>query len=535
MTGFRALGIFEEEDYLSSEERAERARTKEEELENKWRLTPDWFRRGTRWCLPPEGLNVAVIGGGFSGLSAGWYLKECGAEVSVFEARSTIGGRVRTDRSFAPGKWIEAGAELIGENHALWRILARRFGLTLKAMSDEGSYPGLKVRVRFGGSDLTDPEKRSLGRELLPHLTQLGEDAKPIDPMEPWTSPGAAGFDAMSVEQRLNEILPATSSYARQWLAFTLGNDNCASIGRQSYLGLLASLSAARMGDDPKGMMGYWFSTETERCHEGNDKLTSAFAGVLSGSVFTSRRVDRVVIAPWPVYPPVWILSSELDSAGRVLHRRVGGYHYAILTTPPTVWKAIKVFPSFSPIARTISHGPAVKFFSRYPEEFWKTESEPLAPLAKWDELGSVWEGTDNQSTPPGFVLSVFSGGDFVQPPAAYDPKLTTIYPGRKATCEREELVDWTKEKDIEAGYAIPTVGQASTVNPALVLPHENRLYFAGEQASPGFFGYMEGALQAGARAARDIVRAVAVPCSMVAAGDPRDAGDQSGVTNEGF
>jgi monoamine oxidase len=34
-------------------------------------------------------------------------------------------------------------------------------------------------------------------------------------------------------------------------------------------------------------------------------------------------------------------------------------------------------------------------------------------------------------------------------------------------------------------------------------------LYFAGEQTYLGFFGYMEGALQSGARAARNLVAAV--------------------------
>jgi monoamine oxidase len=516
MASLTTAGIFEEEDYLSKEERKERSRTKVEELIERG-LTPDWFRRGSELCLPPGGLNVAVIGGGFSGLAAGWYLKDCGAETTVFEARSTVGGRVRTDRTFIPGKWIEAGAELIGENHPSWQYFAARFGLKLEEMSDEHSYAGMKARMRFNEYDLTDAEKRTLGRELLPYLTQLGEDAKEISETDPWTHRDAARLDSKSIEQRLNEILPAASSYVREWFSFTLGNDNCASIGAQSYLGLLASLSAARMGSDPKGMMGYWFSTETERCHEGNDLLAQAFERALRGNIFTSRRVDRIFLLPPPLFPPVVIISSELNPAGEVIGRRINHYHYAILTAPPTVWSAISVLPAFNPAERTIFHGPAVKFLTSYPGKFWEGEKEPLAPLAKWDTLGSVWEGTDNQTTPPGFALSVFSGGPYVQPAGEYDPKLTKIYPGRKATCEREELVNWPAETHIKAGYAVPIVGQASTVNQALVQPHEKRLYFAGEQASPGFFGYMEGAMQAGSRAARDIIRAAAVPCPQLA------------------
>ncbi|HEX5924748.1 MAG TPA: FAD-dependent oxidoreductase, partial [Baekduia sp.] len=48
---------------------------------------------------------------------------------------------------------------------------------------------------------------------------------------------------------------------------------------------------------------------------------------------------------------------------------------------------------------------------------------------------------------------------------------------------------------------------------PAQLRPHAQRLYFAGEQTSSGFFGYMEGALQSGARAARDIIGVAARSC----------------------
>ena len=49
-------------------------------------------------------------------------------------------------------------------------------------------------------------------------------------------------------------------------------------------------------------------------------------------------------------------------------------------------------------------------------------------------------------------------------------------------------------------------MGQVTTVGQALAEPH-GRMFFAGEQSHVPFFGYMEGALQSGARAAREIIR----------------------------
>jgi monoamine oxidase len=39
-------------------------------------------------------------------------------------------------------------------------------------------------------------------------------------------------------------------------IEFTIANDNCAHVAQQSYLGLLALVSAGRTGDDPAGLRG---------------------------------------------------------------------------------------------------------------------------------------------------------------------------------------------------------------------------------------------------------------------------------------
>ena len=58
--------------------------------------------------------RVLVLGAGLAGLSAAYELQNLGHTVSVLEAQSRPGGRVRTLREpFAPGFYAEAGAEWI--------------------------------------------------------------------------------------------------------------------------------------------------------------------------------------------------------------------------------------------------------------------------------------------------------------------------------------------------------------------------------------------------------------------------------------
>jgi monoamine oxidase len=502
----------ESEDWLSKKERERRAAVKEEQM-NERGLTPDWFKRQGDYCLPPGGLKVAVIGGGFSGLAAAWYLKSCGATPTVFEARDQIGGRVRTDRRSIKGKVLEEGAELIGENHALWRLLAKRFGLTLEAMSEEADFPGLNSQVWYGGRQLSEAEKKKLDGQLEPIWTAIGEQARPLPETEPWNHRLAAGYDGESILHRLEGLTHGAHPNVLSWFEFTLGNDNCAPIGKQSYLGLLGSVSAARMGSDAPGMFGYWKSTETERCSGGNDLLGQKMAAFLGRAVRTGVKIDAIAINSGSYYPPVLVTSIARDPTGG--ERAVPitlPFHYAVLTAPAPAWKGIQISPPFNPAWLTLQHGAAVKFISRHKTEFWKEEG--LSPLAKSTELGSVWEGPDKQPKEiPGYALTVFAGGQYVLPSAQYPAGLTALYPGRRKDLVGEKFVDWPAEKFIEAGYAVPAVGEASTILPALNQPYHRRLYFAGEQASPGFFGYMEGALQTGARAAREIILDAIVEC----------------------
>src|SRR6185437_34027 len=126
-----------------------------------------------------------------------------------FEATGRLGGRVRTVPDVAAGKVVEAGAELIGENHLTWIRMARTFGLDLIPVSKDEDYArrGLEVRIRLGTADLTRVQRADLERELLRVRTAIARDAAAVDRSQPWLSPNAATLDAMSLGQRLDELL----------------------------------------------------------------------------------------------------------------------------------------------------------------------------------------------------------------------------------------------------------------------------------------------------------------------------------------
>ena len=73
-----------------------------------------------------EAKRVAVIGGGLAGLAAAWDLAQRGARVTVLEARSVVGGRMRSDD--LDGATIDCGVQLASSTYSAFFKLARDAG-----------------------------------------------------------------------------------------------------------------------------------------------------------------------------------------------------------------------------------------------------------------------------------------------------------------------------------------------------------------------------------------------------------------------
>ena len=92
----------------------------------------------------PTGRNVLVVGAGLAGLAAAYELSKSGFGVTVLEARSRAGGRVRTYRDpFADGLYAEMGAEYVDAEDEYDHKYCKEFGL--KVMTAK-LYDGIFLR-----------------------------------------------------------------------------------------------------------------------------------------------------------------------------------------------------------------------------------------------------------------------------------------------------------------------------------------------------------------------------------------------------
>lgn len=485
--------------------------------------------------------RVAVIGGGLAGLMAARALSRQGAQVTVYEARAQVGGRVLSDTTFAKGRIVEAGAELIGSIHTRWCALAKEYGLSLISRMNTDLYAGQQLSPKLTlDRPLTVDEIRAIEEELsVKVLRKIAERAQKINATEPWKNvdPDVLALDRVSVASFLKHFLGVhpKGPTARLWMAteHLLVHNNVALLEDMNMLGLLCLVKGGQEGTisrDP--LMGYWDELEIYRCAEGAQRLAVEIAKEVHAAkgcrVVTKLAVTRIAL-PRSSSAPVLVRATS--TRGREVDRRLDRlvsplglpYDRVILAVPPSVWDLIEITPTHpKDVIGLMGMGGATKFFSRVNGRFWVKKG--AAPYGGSLDLGHVWEGTDNQTRVHGqdIVLSVFAGGPRrLRKSDDYRRELTRLYRDYPDNSKKNEtmLVDWEQQSFIKTGYMAPRLGQILTIGRELNEPFPGRLFFAGDHTEMAHFGYMEGAIRSGERAAGRLIKQVCDPPEVRVAG----------------
>jgi monoamine oxidase len=427
-----------------------------------------------------------VIGAGFAGLAAANELVHAGYEVMVLEAQPKLGGRVVSLTDVVPGKVVEGGGELIGDNHKFWLSYAARFGLRLSQVHDGGKAP-----VFLRGRRLTDKQADRLADQMANIFKELVDLALPIDCRRPWESPKAATYDQESLSSWLRPLsAPPLAKYA---VALQFATDNGVEARRQSLLGILTMIRGGGEG------LAYFTETERHRCVGGNQQLALKLAEPVRDHVHLGFRVRSV----HRTKNGIAVTGCEWT---RHLEEITFEAKDVVLAVPPSVWSSIQFdqdFPAGSP-----QMGRNVKCLMSFPTEFWKKSN--LSPnLTSDGPMELTWQATEEQEG-PGQALVGFSGGRQADACTRWKPaervgnyaeELARAYRGAKREMRDARLKNWPEDPFARASYCFPAPGDISRWGPIFEKGVGN-LHFAGEHTSYDFIGYMEGALQSGIRVA---------------------------------
>ena len=440
---------------------------------------------------------IVVVGAGLAGLRAAAVLRKAGRRVVVLEARGFPGGRVQTIRApFDEGLYAEAGPIRIAGMQRRVLQMVRDYGLTLVPFTfSTGSslvtIRGVTARVPDGLEAATsrlalEPKEVGLGQgALLQRYVRdlpgdIGELAPTADHYARWQA-----YDRVTWPEWLRSRGASADAIA----LMTLGGDS----KDLSALYVLRQFALLQSTDQFFKIQG------------GMDRLPRAMAAALGRVVRYNTPVVRLDRSAG---------SIRLDylQSGRTMTIRASR---VILAIPFSTLRQIEVRPPFSS-AKTraieqVPYFPAVRFLLQSRTRFW--EDKELSGGARTDQPAEVWDCTYDLPGTRG-ILGATAGGAIGNALAkmSRDDALTfgselvaTTFPDLRANFEKGSVYRWALDPWSKGAFAVFHPGQMSAMMPEASRP-EDRVHFAGEHTS-SWMGWMEGALESGERAAREILQ----------------------------
>ncbi len=187
-----------------------------------------------------------------------------------------------------------------------------------------------------------------------------------------------------------------------------------------------------------------------------------------------------------------------------------------ILAVPFSTLRAVDLRSAVSAPTRQaiteLPYFPAVRFLLQATRRFW--EAEGLSASARTDDPAEIWDATYDLPGPTGILAATAGGaiGDRLAGVADAEARrfglnlVARAFVGFREVFARGVAVRWAHEPWALGAFAVCRPGQMTTLVPGVARP-EGRIHFAGEHTSP-WMGWMEGALESGERAAREVLAA---------------------------
>jgi monoamine oxidase len=475
--------------------------------------------------------RVVIVGSGLAGLNCARLLwLQYGIRLDVFEWDTHIGGRVETLRNyFAKNLVAEEHGEFISSEHHRMRALAAEYGLGLENVSHR-----LGNTKDTGWFDGREYGEGALVRDWQKFAWALFRQAVESAPSATWRKASATArqWDHMSVTEWVDTYVPggAAGPFGKLCLADVISEyggppDEQSALNLIYIMGYDASSPTGYQPHDRPVVAG---TDEKYHIRGGNDQIVYSMAAQLpAGSIHLHHRLlavtqtagrrytctfsvhgstvevtaDHVVIAIPPTtlrdvelrkidLLPVQqraLAGASLGSNAKIMIQVAGqpwvqdGFSGNLLTNLPVCggWDAGTYQPG--------GHGPnGAGLYFGFPGGL------PGQNLAK--KYGLVYRH-DQRPAPPVMVNDTLA-------------QLEHVYPGVTAAWNAGPQLAWVNDglldQHLRGAYSYFKVGQYTSFAGAQSLP-AGGVHFAGEHTSLAFQGFMEGGLESGERAAREI------------------------------
>jgi monoamine oxidase len=238
-------------------------------------------------------------------------------------------------------------------------------------------------------------------------------------------------------------------------------------------------------------------STQRYKIGGGMDRLPAAIGASLAGIIRYNAPVIRV---------------ERQSTRFRVDYREGAAVKSVaaarvVFAVPASTMRQIEMKPRLSRLKEQaleqLSYYDGVRFLLQVKRPFWKAAG--LSGSARTDRATEIWDAASDQPASSRGILGATAAGVMGGLSVGVD-LVADAFPGIRSEFEKGAVYRWSAEPWTRGAFAMYRPGQMTTLMPVLASA-ESGLHFAGEHTSI-WTGWMEGALESGERAAREVLNA---------------------------
>ncbi len=452
---------------------------------------------GTQDC------DVVVVGAGMSGLTAARTLVDAGLKVAIVEARDRVGGRTLS-KTLSNGVVVDMGGQWVAPTQRRVLKLVEALGLKTFKTFDRGLSVALRNGVAQRYAGLLPTDDADVAADVEHGMARIGELAGSVPLDAPWTHPLAAQLDQMTYAEWIDRNL--LTELGRWIFRFQAPAVFSVDASELSVLHVAFYFGCAGGPDVITATSG---GGQDSRFTGGMQGLAKGLAAGLQDAVHLGQPVDAITQDG----DGVLVRAATLS----VRARRV------IVALPPTLAGRIRYSPPMPPLRDSLTQrmpmGTALKMMFVYDTPFWRSEGLSGLVLTDRDVPQLAFDNSPDDAA-CGILLGFTEGipartwmqvSPAERQAAGVETLAQVFGPVARNVVEYVEH-SWTDEEYSRGCYAgtMPP-GAWRSFGKALREP-VGKIYWAGTETATDWSGYVEGAMQAGERAAAEVLETLQAP-----------------------